>query len=317
MKDSPNELHVAEIVRKVRGEAVVQLSRFAVGSCHYVYDVLTESRRKFVVRIAKPENRDSLRGAIYWSALLRPKGVPLPEILHFDLDHITSPFPYLIIERFAGHDLGIIYTKLSKLEKMVLAKRIVDVQEKVGTLPLGRGFGFAGSLESASFRKSWVDVLYASLERSRKRIETIGVLDSRAVDRVEERIGKYENYFSRVRPKGFLDDATTKNVIVHNGKLSGIVDVDCVCFGDSLFTIALTRMSLLNTNFDLDYIDYWCEAANLTDEQQEVLQLYTALFCVDFMGELGQTFNKERQQKVEVKDIRRLTGILEMLLKDI
>jgi len=313
----PNEQHVAQIVQRVRNESVLTVDRFTTGSRHFVYDVVTESRQNFVVRIAKPENKESLLGAMYWYKLLKPRGVQLPNVLYSDLEAVTSPFPYLIIERLAGEDLGIVYPQLSKDEKKSLASEMARIQDIAGTLPLGKGFGFVGSYESSYFQRTWIDVLYNSLERSRKRIQTIGAVDAQQVDRVAGQMRKYESYFSQVTPKCFLDDITTKNVIVHDGKLSGIVDIDCVCFGDHLFTIALTRMSLLNMGFDLDYIDFWCEAASLSEEQREVLQFYTALFCVDFMGELGQRFNKDKPPLVKAEDAQRLNGILDALLLQI
>jgi len=313
----PDKQQVAHIVQKSMGESVLTVDRFSTGACHFVYDVTTESHQTFVVRIAKSENKEFLTGAMYWHKLLKPKGVPLPNILYSDIEAVTSPFPYMIIERLAGQDLGIVYPQLSKDEKKVLAGEVSRIQETAGTLPFGKGFGFVGSYESGSFLKAWIDVLYSSLARSRKRIQAIGAVDSRHVDRVAEKIAKYGGYFSQVKPKCFLDDTTTRNVIVHNGKLSGIVDVDFACFGDNLFPIALTRMSLLNTGFDLDYIDFWCDVADVTEEQRDVLQFYTALFCVDFMGELGQTFNKESSQSVKAEDIQRLSNILDVLLNQV
>jgi aminoglycoside phosphotransferase len=313
----PNERHVAQIVQRIRDESVLTVNRFATGSRHFVYDVVTESRQNFVVRIATPENKESLLGAMYWHKLLKPKGVQLPNVLHSDIEAATSPFPYLIIERLAGKDLGIVYPQLSKDEKKTLAGEMARIQEIAGALPPGKGFGFVGSYESSCFQRAWIDVLYNSLERSRKRIQTIGAVDAQQVDRVAGRMGEYESYFSKVKPTCFLDDITTKNVIVQDGKLSGIVDVDCVCFGDHLFTIALTRMSLLNTGFDLDYTDYWGDAASLSEEQREVLQFYTALFCVDFMSELGQVFNKDKPPLVKAEDAQRLSGILDTLLQQI
>jgi hypothetical protein len=62
--------------------------------------------------------------------------------------------------------------------------------------------------------------------------------------------------------------------------LSGIVDVDFVCFGDNLLTTGLTQMSLINMRADLDYIDYWCTAAKVTEQQREILILYTRLLTV-------------------------------------
>ena len=313
----PDEQQVARIVQTSMGESVLTIERFPTGLCHFVYDVTTETRRNFVVRIARPENKEFLTSAMYWHGLLKPKGVPLPGILYSDPEAVTSPFPYMIIERLAGEDLGIVYPQLSNDEKKVLAGEMSHIQEAAGTLPFGKGYGFADSYEGDAFLNSWVDVLRGSLDRSRKRIQAIGAVDSRNADRVAGKIAKYEGYFSRVKPRCFLDDTTTKNVIIHDGKLTGIVDVDFACFGDNLFPIALTQMSLLNTGFDLDYIEYWCDAADVTEEQRDVLQFYTALFCVDFMGELGQTFNKERSQSAGAEDIQRLSSILDALLNRI
>jgi Ser/Thr protein kinase RdoA (MazF antagonist) len=308
---------LVEIVLPFIFESVVTVNRFATGLCHFVYDVVTESGQSFVLRVARPENQALLAGALYWHQLLKPKGVPLPDIIYSDTEAAASPFPCMILERLAGEDLGILYQQMSKDEKKVLADEISRIQKITGTLPFGKGFGFVGSYNSGSFQNKWIDVLYASLNRSRKRMQAIGAIDSRSVDRVAEKFDKYDDYLSQVKPRCFLDDTTTKNVIVHKGKLSGIVDVDFVCFGDNLFTIALTQMSLLNTGFDLDYIDFWCDAAGITEEQRNVLQLYTALFCVDFMSELGQIFNKENAQPVKTKNVQRLSDILDALLNQI
>ena len=55
--------------------------------------------------------------------------------------------------------------------------------------------------------------------------------DIDSVRKVANCATRFERYFAQIRPTPFLDDTTTKNVIVHEGKLSGIVDVDWICFG--------------------------------------------------------------------------------------
>ena len=114
----------------------------------------------------------------------------------------------------------------------------------------------------------------------------------------------------------FLDDTTTKNVLISGGRLSGIVDVDVVCFGDRLFTPALTRMALLSRGYATDYIRYWCDELDLSGEQERILTLYTAHFCVGFLAELGQRFNKEAAETVEDGMVERLLAILNRLLAD-
>ncbi len=311
----PSDEDAARIVEAVLHEPALNVRRFLTGACHFVYDVITESGRNVVARIAWPENRHLLAGALYWHRVLKPKGIPLPAIIGYDVE--AAPFPYLILERLAGDDLGAVYQQLSVPEKKVLAGEITRLQEVTASLPPGRGFGFVESYESEAFHPAWIDVLYGLLERSRRRIKAGGIMDVRPVERVAKKLEKYESYFAQVAPRCFLDDLTTRNVIVHEGRLSGIVDVDFVCFGDSLLTTALTQMALINMRADLDYISYWCAAARVTARQREVLTCYTALFCVDFMSELGQQFNKERPEPLDREKAGRLNDALDELLNQI
>lgn len=310
----PNSGTVKKIVQQTFGERVLSCERFTTGNCHYVFDVVTGKKQNIVVRIAHPENTHILENAVYWNKLLRAKNIPLPEILALDLNAELS---YLILERFPGRDLNFDYEKLSEIEKRGLAKRLTEIQTIVSTMPQAKGYGFLPNYETDSYCKTWTDVLQNSLQRSRRRIKSAEKFAIENVDRVEEKLEGFKGYFSQIQPVAFLDDITTKNVIVNDGKLSGIVDVDWLCFGDHLLTIALTRMSLLLSGYDLDYIDFWCGEMKLNEERKPILDFYTALFCVDFMSEIGQTFNKCEPLAVNNERYQRLHLILEKLLASI
>lgn len=303
---------VSQIVLEKLSERVVSAERFSTGHCHFVFDVKTESGRQFVVRMARPENRYLLESAVFWSALLRPKDVPLPEILAADL---TAEFPFLILERLAGKDLWQVYRELSKSQKKTLAGDMARLQEIAKTLPRATSFGYLENYQSAAGCPTWFAVVLKYLERSRRRIKSTGFFDPEIVERVEKKARAFEDYFSKIEPTAFFDDITTKNVIVNEGMLSGIVDVDWMCFGDSLETIALTQMALLSEECELDYIEFWCEAMNLSAEQRRVLNLYSAASCVDFMSEIGQTFNKDAPLEADEKKVNRYFEILDYLLE--
>lgn len=103
-----------------------------------------------------------------------------------------------------------------------------------------------------------------------------GLLGAGVVDRVQAAVDGHAAYVASIESRCFLDDTTAKNAIVHNRRLSGIVDVDVVCFGDPLRTPALTRMALLALGYDTEYVDYWAGELAVTDEQRSVLAVYTA-----------------------------------------
>ena len=115
-------------------------------------------------------------------------------------------------------------------------------------------------------------------------------------------------------PTCYLDDTTTKNVIIHSGALSGIVDVDSVSFGDPLLTVGLTQTALLAEGFDLDYVHTWTALMHLNQPQKEALQFYTMLYCVVFMSEVGQRFNRKNPRDAGYTRLQRLEDILQKLL---
>jgi aminoglycoside phosphotransferase (APT) family kinase protein len=312
---APNEQDAGRILTAVTGNNVASLCRFPTGLAHYVYDARMTNGDTYVVRLTRPEWRDAFAGALHWNRLLRPLGIPLPEIIDADPSGERYGFPMLIMERLPGTDLGEVYPILSIGQKRQIAREIIDVQRRVATLPNGSGFGYAYSHDGRTLKPSWRGVIDEHLEQSRGRMRSAGVIDEAVVDRVWDAVDARSGYIARVEPRCFLDDTTTKNVIIANGRLSGIVDVDFVCFGDPLRTLALTQMALLNLDYDLIYTDAWMGQLALSKEQHDALTLYTAIYCVAFMSEIGQRFNKEAAPLADPIQIRHLSTILDTLLQ--
>ena len=288
MSTHPTEADARRIATSFAGAPPHAVTRFNTGTGNWVYAVEGPGEQRFVVRIGAAGS--SYDGATHWSHTLRPLGVPLPALRD---SGVTRGFPFLILERLPGQDLGDVYPALALSQKQRLAGQIVAIQRQVHALPEGRGFGYI-TLPGAAGLPSWHAVVDASLTRSRARTEAAGVLSPRPVQRVARQAARLARYFARVRPTPFLDDTTTKNVLLHDGALSGIVDVDWLCYGDPLLTLALTRTALLSSDFDTDYTDHWAALLALSDEQHAALRFYVAQCCVDFMSEIGQQFNGAR-----------------------
>lgn len=112
----------------------------------------------------------------------------------------------------------------------------------------------------------------------------------------------FKEYFSSVKPEPFLDDITTKNVLIHEGKLSGIIDLDWISFGDEVLFLGLVTMALLSMNADLDYADYLKDEMKLNEKQERALKFYVLMFCVIFMSEKGMCFNQDEPVKVSEEE---------------
>ncbi|MGE3684706.1 MAG: phosphotransferase family protein [Bdellovibrionales bacterium] len=285
MTSIPNELNASRVVESVTGHKVVSIRRFTTGNHHFVYDVLLTGGRNVVVRLTTPSERESMRGALVWNERLVNLGLPLPKIYYSDID---SPFPFLVMERFPGRDLGFEIGQMSEQQLRSLAKSLMKFQKTVGGLPTAGRFGYAIDPESAR-AESWMDALTSSIRRSRERIEAVGFVDIGCLKKFEELFSGCQEELRKVKATPFLHDITTKNVIVADGELSGIVDVDSLCYGDPLFQVGLTRMALLSDGSDTRYIDFLLKEFGAYSE--DLLRLYTVVCGVGFLSELGQRFN--------------------------
>ena len=292
---------------RLLGVEALSATRFPTGSHHYVYDCQLATGGSAVVRLSVPTDRRIVVDAAQLSDQLRPIGIPLPKILARDL---VSEFPCLVLERLPGTDLGHVIKDLSPSERRTIGAAVVRMQNIVAALPSDSRFGFAANAKDAP-HSDWCAVQYESLERSRSRIERAALMGPRAVDRVHQQVTSVQVALNQQLAIPYLHDVTTKNVIVDDGRLSGIVDVDDLCFGDPRFTTALTLMSLLNSGGPLDYVASWLELAGYDADWK--LALYAAVCCVDFMSEYGQEFNGN-VYVLESHHRQRLELILDKLL---
>ena len=273
-----------------------EMERCAVGIGNYVY-IVTCGGRKYIFRCSVTE--DSYADTIYWLNQLSTLELPVPKVLfHGQRDN----YEYLILNYLAGKDIGLVYRDLTAAEKKNIAKELTAIQRKVAGLPL----------KDVDGAWSWVHVLDEMLERAERRIAQNGYFDSRKVAQVRTQKRYLEDYFLAVKPVAYLDDVTTKNLLVHNGRLSGIVDIDWMGVGDDLTFIALTHVALLNMDCETDYIEYLLEERGCNDRERKAFLFYSLLYCVDFMGERGTQFG-DKIVEVNAEVVERLNKIYENL----
>ena len=251
-----------------------------------MFDLQFADRPPVVVRIGDPSARAEMVGAVYLSQLLRPRGMPLPAILAADLD---AEFPWLVLERFPGTDLGSIISDLTEAQLDKIASRVAHSQAIAGGIASAGRYGYAARPEHAP-NSAWSQVLLANLARSRERIGSLGLFDVGLVDAVQHEVTARRGEIDRIEATPFLHDTTTKNVIVtQEGTFSGIVDVDDLCFGDPRYPAALTLAALMVYGGPVSYVSAWLRHAGQPDDK--LFRLYTSVLLLDLMAEHGNIFN--------------------------
>lgn len=286
------------------------VNRNLTGIAGYVYTI-DINNEKYVIKVS--DTKELISGSTYWLTKLARLELPIPKI--YAINAQTSPY-YFIMSFLPGKDLGLVYNSLSKETKENIATEIYTYQNEILKLPTASGYGFLSSYEDKdNKRNSWKEVVENHIKRSENRIIQNGIFNKEYVNRVRSFIPHFDDYFNTIEPKPFFDDTTTKNVLIDNGKISGIIDLDWLCFGDRLYVIALTTMSLISMHTDLEYIESWKKLEKLNIAQDNVLLFYTLVFCIDFMSEKGMKFNKSESEVINQDEKAFLENVFEMYFR--
>jgi aminoglycoside phosphotransferase (APT) family kinase protein len=292
MGQAPGPELARTLAAQALGVPTVSAERFSVGLRHFVYEVQLASGGPVVVRISREADRHVCKSAARLSAILRPAGVPLPELI-FDGSRAATPF--LILERLAGYDLGFVASALPGACLSGIAGKLAAAQAVVMSLPSAGLYGYASAPTEAPFAR-WSQVLWAHLDRIGAQLSSAGIYSDAVAARCAELLRKVEGEADQLAATPFLHDTTTKNVIVTaEGEFSGIVDVDDLCYGDPRRVAALTLASLMSDGKrgPVDYVETWMRHARWTDDR--LFRVYVALYLADFMSEHGHSFNDNQR----------------------
>jgi hypothetical protein len=202
--DTPNGAFAAALAAAATGCKPIAVKRFSTGLQHYVFEAVFADRAPVVVRIAAEHGHAAMIGAAKLSSLLRPLGVPLPQII---AENLTPPFPHLVLERLPGTDLGNVVKTLPASALVAIAAAVAQAQRITACTASGVRYGYAVAPTDAPHER-WSEVLEANLARSRTRIAAAGLFDATPVDAVSELVTKARDELDSQPPVPFLHDTT-------------------------------------------------------------------------------------------------------------
>lgn len=274
-----NEQTISELVAQTLGETPHSIEPMTLThSGNTIYEVTLPSRQ-VIVRL-RGNDEDTFAQTTHNIAALAQLGLPVPRVLAADTSKIKYPFAYVILEKIPGRDLLYELTGMTLDQITRLAEQIVGIQRIVGTLPMGTGFGW-GHIGGGGGESVWFDVLSDDAVPPSSDGTILGDLRLR----LHRQRVRLQPYFRRVQPLCFLEDLTTKNVILEAGEFRGIIDLDCVCFGDPVWMIGLAAGCVLNDigTRELVYIEELCRLWELTDEQRQAVRYYSVQRALEFL----------------------------------
>lgn len=293
-----NDKEAIAIFENVTKKSVIQIKRCGVGIANYVFLVATETE-KVILRCS--ENENAYQESVYYLSKLSLCDIPIPVVLS---QGKYKNYFYLILSYIPGDDIGNVYSQLSDSEKKQIAKEVIEIQRKVSRVDI-----------SPDSQWTWSGIVSEILDRAEERIKQKQYFDAAKVHKVKNLQQEMQGYLNGIRPIPYLDDISTKNLLICNSRLSGIIDIDWMGFGDILTFVAMTKVALLNMDFDTKYVDFLLEEIRPDRAQHKAFIFYCLMYCVDFMGERGSKF-LDKTVPVNESIVKKLNDIYDTLWEE-
>jgi hypothetical protein len=225
---------------------------------------------------------------------LRALGLPVQSVIAEGSTQADGS--YIILSWVPGRDLVHELGGMNGQQMSCLAKEIVEYQRRVGGLRQAERFGWAPIGENGNLL-CWSQVFGEAASASSADDGTVlGGFRSRLC----ALRGRVESYFDTVMPVPFLDDLTTKNVLIQDGALSGMIDVDFVCYGDPLLGVGATMACVAGDvpNAGAFYGEELIRCWNPNSQQRLAILFYAALWGIGLLQLADATTDPARVQSL-------------------
>jgi aminoglycoside phosphotransferase (APT) family kinase protein len=269
----------ADIAQTALGGKVVAVSRQTLTqSGNTIFRVQFADGRQVALRV------NPRRGMFSFTQhnldALRALGLPVPHVLALGATPAQGSF--IILEWIPGQDLQYELAGMSAPQMTRVAETVSDFQRRVATLPESHGFGWAPVHRHATTAR-WTDIFGQPTDE-------LPASDAPPIEHIRARLRavrrSVEPYFASLRPICFLDDLTVKNVLVEQGELQGIIDVDFVCYGDPLMAVGTTLAHLAADVGEAGrfYGDELIRCAAPSRDARRAIYFYGSLWLTGFLA---------------------------------
>jgi Ser/Thr protein kinase RdoA (MazF antagonist) len=312
MSSLPDQSTAALIASRMLSETNVSATRIPFGNQNYVYEIKAPSGH-YVLRLTTPEWVDAYISAIGLQGQLLRLDFPVARFLQHDVAGLHSEYPALLMPKIAGTDLVNCYPALTLSQKIALADEVASIHAKTAQLPTGRYFGRARYGQNAPCC-SWSAFMRERWAWCANEVLQLGELSPQTLDAGWRVVERALDIAGPIPATPLIWDMGDRNLMVHDGGVTGVVDIDDICYGDPLYTVGLAAAAFEKERWDTTYVDRWLTHYPATQSVQLRFAACRLLWLVSFMrgsGRARANGNKEPDRR------ERLAALIDSSIKDI
>ena len=303
---------IQKVSEKVFGEFPLEIQRKTIGMCNEVYE-MKYSSQSYIIRMNKV--KELIYGTHKHLPLFKKLSIKTPDIIAEDYSKTVFPFCYQVQNKIEGEDLGLVIQQLSSDQLKGIASEISDIFDKFNSLEDFGGLDEYKNRQGESPLKGLESRRTSILERN----EHSKVLDQEILDINDHLLESYKDYFRQLSPRLFYDDISAKNVMIHEGKFNGLVDLDFLSVGDYLDAIGAIIACWYGEEAGDLYVNEIIRLQELDDYHQQLVKVYAIFHLILWTSEEGVRFNSNATgeinwEKVEAKR-RKIIGLYQTIIE--
>ncbi|MEM7372373.1 MAG: aminoglycoside phosphotransferase family protein [Bacteroidota bacterium] len=292
---------IQEIGKKQLGGIPLEISRKTIGLCNEVYELTYESE-SFILRMNKA--KEWIYGTHQFLPIFKELHINTPDIVAADYSKTAFPFCYQIQTKLQGQDLGLVIDSLSPANLKAIAADISNIFDKFSSLPPKEDFGGLSGMNEEKVG-NLLEVISNQRRGILERNETSNVLGREIIAILNELIHDYKEYFSTAQPKLYYDDISAKNVMIHNGRFVGLVDLDFLRKGDYLEALGAIMACWHGEEYGDIYLNEIIALQGLNEYQQNIIKVYAILHLMMWTTEEGIKFNSNSSGTINWENVEK------------
>ena len=200
-----------------------------------------------VLRIKKDSRDFKFEKEKFLFDLLKKKtDLPIPKVIDLDTSKKIIPQDYILLEKLPGELLKKSFTKLSHNQERKLAFELGLSLAKIHSIH----FKNVGHFKPDKLVKdiSWSKFVWGIYTDSLKSIKKGKFLDENLVRRIESFIEDNKNLLGvKFKPSLIHSDYNGGNILIHNGKITGIFDMEWSYSGHTEYELSAMNLKLIRT----------------------------------------------------------------------
>jgi len=202
---------------------------------------------EIVLRIKKDSREFKFEKEKFLFDLLKKKtDLPVPKVIDLDTSKKIIPQDYILLEKLPGELLKKSFSKLSQDQKKKLAYELGLFLAKIQSIH----FKTIGHFKPDKLVKdmSWPTFVWGIYTDSLKGIKKGKFLDENLITRISLFIKNNKNLLDvKFKPSLIHSDYNGGNILIHNGKISGIFDMEWSYSGHTEYELSAMNLKLMRT----------------------------------------------------------------------